>query len=69
MDRQLIERKKTYNPLFDVGLFWVPSQSQFVTWVIATQYEDSSIDFGCINGHYYLADEFDQAKADFDRRV
>jgi hypothetical protein len=68
MDRQLILRKTTFDPIIDVGLFWLPDQNEFVTWLINKQHEHKSC-FGCMNGHYYLAGEFDQAKADFDRRM
>jgi hypothetical protein len=66
--RQLIKRKTTFNSIMDVGLFWVPSQSQFVTWEINKQAEPRDSEFGCINGHYYLAHEYDAARRDFERR-
>ena len=68
MDRQLLERKITFDIIMDVGLFWLPSQDQYVTWGINRQVEERDAEFGCINGHYFLANEFDAAKKDFDRR-
>ncbi|MDX1373115.1 MAG: hypothetical protein R3321_11625 [Nitrososphaeraceae archaeon] len=64
--RQLLERKLTYQGFIDIGLFWLPDQNEFVTWVINKQYENKSSDFGCCNGHYFF--DYESAKKDYEER-
>ncbi len=67
MIRQMLERKSTYQDHIDVGLFWLPGQNEYVTWLINKQFEDHQ-DHGTCNGHYYLEGEFESAKKDYDKR-
>jgi hypothetical protein len=65
--RQLLERKRSFwGGVCDIGLFWIPDQNEYVTWIINKQYEDESNDFGCANGHYYF--DYESAKKDYDNR-
>lgn len=64
--RQLIKRKRSFLSSHDIGLFWLPISSQFVTWLIDKKWESKSPDFGCFNGHYFRS--YETAKKDFDRR-
>ena len=66
--RQLLKRKKTFIDYIDIGLFWIPERSEFVTWTINTQYEDAS-DFGCCSGHYFHESQYVEAEIDFERRM
>lgn len=65
--RQLLERKTTYQGFIHIGLFWIPDQNEYVTWLINIQWENESSDFGCVNGHYFR--NYESAKMDFDKRI